>query len=624
MALDHILLGVDYGTSSIKVFSTMVINGKSDGVPEIVLIQGARTTPSAVAFYKNKFYWGRDLVRDVENGNLPSVQVIKCAKLSLYDDYATSESSTLADRVRKQLKHEKKTIKILLRLHLRNIVQEATHFLRSRSTYLALFCKQIQDGVEIHAKISVPQLWSPVARKIMQEAAASTGLVTHVLVSEPICALAAHAARVERVLVDKGINTSVGGKFVVVDTGCGTVDIAMFQQLTAFGSKAKFKAIRQSAGSIGGSQQVNEILRKDVLGDINKDADKWPGGVKAVAGDLHISEPRFEHRLDDEIERVKILYSSSQSAFFMMHVHDDHGKSVFSYKITRLVFFRLDGTVIRCLMWLRERIFKALDKIVGAIVNQVTEMLKKGDSVQFMLLSGGFSGCKHLEDRLAAAFPSMNVILLGNAIECVKKMLVMYPVLDMLTFTRPSQVAEGAVSPRYDAIDARDLPAGVSYAVIRDEPWDPELHTDCLLPGSASEKDPKKVAGYLDHDREPMVLSRLKVFLPEGEVGGGKIEVPEWRYFGPEKGLKKEAVISCDFVYFRGNKFEDHDGALAADHEIHRSDNKYREGIHFWKTVEAKLVRLTLHYNLEQHLTDVRLGPRATTAAQIQVQIVSR
>lgn len=160
----------------------------------------------------------------------------------------------------------------------------------------------------------------------------------------------------------------------------------------------------------------------------------------------------------------------------------------------------------------------------------------------------------------------------------------------MLSINRPTHVAEGALSARYDTIDARDLPAGVSYAMVRDEPFNAELHRDCMEAGEQRMRPRKnKVLGYQQND-QPVVIDRMKIILAEGQVGGGKVDVPEWRRFAPLKGQGKIAEISFKLVFFKGHRFVDHDCALVDDHDASRKDNALRDGVKLWKEVTAEIV----------------------------------
>lgn len=221
-------------------------------------------------------------------------------------------------------------------------------------------------------------------------------------------------------------------------------------------------------------------------------------------------------------------------------------------------------------------------------------MLRQKDDVHFILLSGGFSNCQYLRKRLSREFPGKVSIPLEKLAEyvfslalCTQNLLMLY---------RPVAVAEGALSPRYDMINARDLPAGFSYAIVRDEAWDPAVHTDCLAAGSTTKPHAAKVGSYNpDKPNSPVVVkSRLKFILMEGQARDGTVEMNDFVFFYPRKIAPGHGTIEARLVYFKGKRFSDGGPALVDDYDANRPETWFlRDGLHEWKTVETRLVRCT-------------------------------
>lgn len=342
MPPQRIELGIDYGTATIIVFYRLIVDDQPSGDAQVVeLFGGKRTTPSSVAFQDDQFHWGHDLVLNkVETGAVKAENVIQCAKLRLYDAYVQPHQSALADRVQQQLASAGKTIDDLLATHLTEIVKAAKYSIANTSITSEVFGRDLLGNLPVHANISVPQLWCPAARAKMQKAAKAAGIEIATLASEPMCAFATYADEIDRILRRAGHNSSPGDILLVLDLGSGTVDAVKFEQTTALGPQAQFKAVQQSAGSIGGSQQINEAIARHILAEIRTDRKKWPSGLEGVLKKLgDISEQRFRYHLDSEIENIKVSHADSQRAFHSLsfYVDGNANTEIFQYTLSRHV-----------------------------------------------------------------------------------------------------------------------------------------------------------------------------------------------------------------------------------------------------------------------------------------------
>lgn len=234
----------------------------------------------------------------------------------------------------------------------------------------------------------------------------------------------------------------------------------------------------------------------------------------------------------------------------------------------------------------RNEIEEALDPVIQDIAKQI-QTVEYWATAKFILLSGGFSLCLRLRRKLQETFKNATLIPLSAGSRSVSS----NPCLTVhLTISSPTLVAEGALSDRYEAINCRDLPSSVSYAMVRMEEFSPEHHPDCVAPGTSQDPRPGKVSDnpYDEDDGSLWVVGRLKILLGQGQVGGGKITSDDQQIFAAELQNPK---IEVRLVYFRGEEFRDHDSALRKDHVVSDEKQDLRPGVKEWKRIETVLVR---------------------------------
>lgn len=327
-------LSIDFGTSTTKIGVALVVDGERVHKPMMVELEGSVTTSSAVAFYRDEFgqetvCYGEDLMAKIRDKEVECKDVFQYIKLCLYDEYEAREPPSVV-RVKQQLKEHPIYLEDLIHSYFVAILGATRHWLENEHPYRTQI-KEKLSSLRMRVRLTCPQLWSPTARRIMQQAVlrADANIDNVEMASEPICTLAALSERLQGDLANRSIETSEGDNFMLVDTGCGTVDIVLFRQVGKLGQDTDFKALRQCAGCLGGFQQVNELIRNQILKNIDA---QQAGGVDAECRRLGITNEHFKYCLDKQIETAKIDYAKSTTKRHMISVpNEGSGLPFFCY-----------------------------------------------------------------------------------------------------------------------------------------------------------------------------------------------------------------------------------------------------------------------------------------------------
>lgn len=91
---------------------------------------------------------------------------------------------------------------------------------------------------------------------------------------------------------------SEGDAFLLVDAGCGTVDIVLYIHRGGQGADITFAAVAQSCGSLFGSLQVDKLIQQMIN-------DAAPGGIQSYHTKLNITPDDFSFQLLSGIEEAK-------------------------------------------------------------------------------------------------------------------------------------------------------------------------------------------------------------------------------------------------------------------------------------------------------------------------------
>lgn len=164
------------------------------------------------------------------------------------------------------------------------------------------------NAFPVRARLSIPQMWTPSARRRLIGAAKRAGMPMVTLASEPQCALAyiiswwadEQQAHLRPLLTP-------GDLILVADIGAGTGDFVLYRLKDDLSAKSRLDAIQQATGALCGSQAINDYLLDIVEANIPKSKG---GNLAGLCKNLGISTHSFREKALSEIEAQKLRFST--------------------------------------------------------------------------------------------------------------------------------------------------------------------------------------------------------------------------------------------------------------------------------------------------------------------------
>ncbi|KAI7082865.1 hypothetical protein KC356_g8031 [Hortaea werneckii] len=436
----HIESSLDFG-SHCHVIKFQVWDGEQLA-SDVGFLQDSSATytiPARAAYHQGAFYSGWDLEDHLSGQKEPKVpyeNVIQYAKLALYEGAPGSAMKACIRRVNKQLAQQGKSLDEFLSDHLRDLINKAREKVRAHPFLFYLADHDIQ-AIPWRLRLTVPICWSPTACVRMQAAAKAAGIELTSLASEPECAVAAsidHLCGIHTLLPAPLREKS---RILSADLGCGTNDYTLVKVSDELAINTKLIVLKETSGPLGGSQRINERLLavfEDSLG--GKDA------VEAEAMRLGLALGAFRGHALDSIEVAKKLFP--RDPFYVMNVIGTTGLQS-SYVFTKA------------------QLQDAFNVVIAEVELNIDEYVNDPDlKPDLIFVSGGFGKNRFLHDRLVGRYQGTTVLTPCYYDPMFQEILV----------------AAGALSPRYKQIFTQRIPSRFSYAVIRDEEYDRDVHVD--------------------------------------------------------------------------------------------------------------------------------------------------
>ncbi|KAI6913758.1 hypothetical protein KC318_g1137 [Hortaea werneckii] len=551
----HIESSLDYGCHSNVIKVQVFDNGQL--MTDIGFIQehfATYTIPARAAYHDGAFYSGFDLQEHLNGSKHPVVpyeNVIQFAKLALYEGPPGSAMKACIRRVNKQLAQQGKSLDEFLVDHLRDLINKAREQVRAHPLLHYLEAHDVQ-AIPWRLRMTVPLCWSPQACVRMQAAAKAAGIELTSLASEPECAVAAsidHLCGIQSLLPAPLPEQS---RILSADLGCDTNDYTLVEVGDALAINTKLIVLKETSGPLGGSQRINERLLsvfEDSLGDEE--------AVEAEAMRLGLTLDAFRGHALDSIEVAKKLFPNDP--FYAIHVIGTTGLQS-SYVFTKA------------------QLQDAYNVVVADVELNIDEYVNDPAlKPDLIFVSGGFGKNRFLHERLVRRYHGTTVLTPCYYDPIYQEILV----------------AAGALSPRYKQIFTQQIPARFSYAVLRDEEYDPTVHVDAWVL-----KNMKRIpkAGVIHpsgwNTKRRFVFKRMFPFLKKGETVTTtdiEIGVPMNYYMRVYKKLE----LKADFVLIDEEKLEPFmktgsDTVRAFDGGLHgpafEADEKtVRPGVKVWK-----------------------------------------
>ena len=177
-------LALDFGTKALKIAYHIAKGNKPAELAEVHPLNfdlKGTEAPMIIGFFEGEFVWGYRLNNLIEAGKVGEDDYISLLKLALYSDVNTAQ---IQKEVQAKLHRMKRTLEELLDQSLRAFINYA------KSTIKNLPHNDDIESMDLDLYLSVPQMWTPVANRIMTAAAGRVGVHSVRLVYEAECAAA--------------------------------------------------------------------------------------------------------------------------------------------------------------------------------------------------------------------------------------------------------------------------------------------------------------------------------------------------------------------------------------------------------------------------------------------------
>ncbi|PPJ58630.1 hypothetical protein CBER1_03506 [Cercospora berteroae] len=528
---DQIDLAIDWGTWKFVVAYVLSRNG-------------VRNAPTPLMINERTF--------EREAASKRDLKIIDFPKLPLYQGPATSEITRRVEATLAELPGEK-TLDLLIEEQLRAIVHDAK--LALRKTELKIQYRSDPEKLEqllenMHIRITIPQMWTPDAKRRMQAAAKRAGLRVSVLSYEPQCALAYLIDAAAKQKVQVGPLTE-GDSILVADLGCGTGDFVLYQLQSKLSVDSRLQCIGQSSGEICGSFKVDEALLKILK---RRAGTEWYENVRSQ---LVLEAGEFERRVLIAIEEAKLRFGRED---------EDH---------TTCTIKGIGGEY-KAFQFQRAAFYEAFDEVIVKIIAEI-DKITEGTQPTVIQVTGGFSKCRYLMEVLRERYEKLGSLVV-----------------------RPSEtdtadcfpVALGALL-RYGNITTPALPSKYGYALLQRQPFDEDLHLDAYVDVEGWEGDFERIFkpwvrsepygrdfDVVD-DRIINIISKGQVLRPNQVVS---------------QHVKQVYIIPCedprltDDLCYLTDTIENHQWAKRNKTDAN-GEYMWRPGVHSWTSVNIPIKR---------------------------------
>ena len=288
--------------------------------------------------------------------------------------------------------------------------------------YLTLLRKQILDENRKNIKykdnikwvLTIPPLFDKKGHQFMRDIAYKVGMNNIDIALEPEAA--SLAIFEHKKIKEENITLNKGNSFIVVDAGGYTVDISAHKILD---DNNNLEQLIYPESMVKGSNFINEgiikiiedIYGKEVIQDaINNDFDNWESTLKEIE-EQKINIGKIDKIESKDIKGIKIPIKFKTNLKDELDKKYNCNKTYFCYLIK---WFCKTSEIKSCetdknITFSKSEIFIPINIIIE-IINKLAEDIShgisdiytqiEGESPNTIVLTGGFSECKKLEEKL--------------------------------------------------------------------------------------------------------------------------------------------------------------------------------------------------------------------------------
>jgi len=288
--------------------------------------------------------------------------------------------------VNEQLQHHGTTLDEFIALLLKAVIEDCVEELKADVPGMRV---EISNGLAINIRISVPQMWTPLACRRMLEAARVAGCRLVTLAFEPQCALAYFVETLRQDSILETLPLRAGNTLLVVDLGCGTGDFVMYKLKDDLNETSCLDAFSEGLGALCGSQIVNERL----LPIFEARVTEINGSFQQFCSSLNLNEHAARRQALLGIETMKKNFLT-QDRHIVHIAAPGYGAATQDIEFRRFVILILSVmTDADCQT--SEEIEDAFDLTLVDIYAQMDEQIKR-QRPDLIVLTGGFTRSDYL------------------------------------------------------------------------------------------------------------------------------------------------------------------------------------------------------------------------------------
>ncbi|KAK3100734.1 hypothetical protein FSP39_024387 [Pinctada imbricata] len=317
----------------------------------------------------------------------------------------------------------------------------------------------LKEDEEIHWVLTVPAIWNDSAKQFMREAAEEAGILMHnlSLALEPeAAALYCKVLPMERLEQGSSSNLSAfkpGMRYMILDLGGGTVDVTVQEVLEDNNLRELHKA---SGGAWGGTYVDSAFLQVIIKLVGNPVIQKFK--TSCMADDLELTR-------EFEIKKRTAGTQQNQKTTFKVPValseifEEEYDGETLKESVQQSRYSGMlswIGDKLRVNQSIVQEFFKhSFESIVEHIETLLN--LKQCKGVDTLIMVGGYSECKMLQDTIKQTFSSKRVIIPMEAGLAVVKGAVLFGHNPNVIVSRMTKFSYGVESTRdFEEGDSND------------------------------------------------------------------------------------------------------------------------------------------------------------------------